>query len=356
MTTFRKIFKAFFKFEAKRLPKKRAFILAASLLITAALFFVQVGVGKYKRMIEQKDMFQESERIKVGMYQNYTQYGTYGYRMLFIPSPFSVFFMNSTAIPDITAFVDSGERLKIYQPLKGDNIFKTRKFGFMDFSGIILFFGSLLTLFYCWDGFGSVEYMKTLSGIANHNHVFLAQAMSRALMVCGFFTVLTASAFLLVRVNGLALEMGEHLFCFVLLVLLQALFFAGLGTAAGNFKSRVNGIFFMLTCWFFLVFVTPAALNYWVEWKADNITSLFKLEMEKFKLVMDFEKRAIEMAGKFDYGKSISDLDKTLVLSYRNNEYKEIHKLEQQMRLQIETVLMVRKGEEYFVTGEIRRS
>ncbi len=62
------------------------------------LYFVQVGIHHYRTIIDNKEKFLETERLKTDLYINYALYAVYGFRLQFVPSPLSVLFVNSTVI------------------------------------------------------------------------------------------------------------------------------------------------------------------------------------------------------------------------------------------------------------------
>jgi hypothetical protein len=101
-------------------------------------------------------------------------------------------------------------------------------------------------------------------------------------------------------------------------------------------KSPFVGIPLIFACWAVLVYLIPAALNLFISAKANNIISMYKMEMEKLRKVMAFEKRAIEEAGTFDYDKNVTETDKRLVTEYYNNEFKKINEMEDRLRAQME--------------------
>jgi hypothetical protein len=152
MNTFLK----FFRFEARRFCSKRNAIIVG-LLFVFALGILQVSAWNYAGTIKQKKEFQEIEKNKVSKIINNRIYGIYGYRTIFIGAAFGIFFSESAVVRDVNSFVDSGERLNIYLPMKGKHIFDLKKSGFMDLSGIILFFGSLLALLYGIDAAPSIK-------------------------------------------------------------------------------------------------------------------------------------------------------------------------------------------------------
>jgi hypothetical protein len=224
------------------------------LLLFFSLVFIQTGIDNYKSLLDYKYKFQEFERTKITQYINYSQYGAYGIRMLFVPAPISILFLNSAVIPDMNAYVDSGEQLKIFKPLKGKNIFDLNKFGFTDFSGIILFFGSLLALFYGYETFNSDEYLKFLSTVSSRKQVFLSMIFSRIILMFFLFLFILGSALLLIGLNDLYVPIDRYLSSFVLAIILLLLFCFSIGTIIGTLHSRITGIITLLSCWFVLLY------------------------------------------------------------------------------------------------------
>ena len=101
----------FFHFEIRRSPGTVVTILAG-LIMVFALISIQTGSNQYKQMLKQTGLFKKSEKQKVDKYVNNRLYGIYGVRIIILPSPISVFFNQSAVMPDITAFIDSGERFE----------------------------------------------------------------------------------------------------------------------------------------------------------------------------------------------------------------------------------------------------
>lgn len=328
-------FRSILIFEAKRFFCIRNSIIIGMLLFFS-LLFIQIGIGEYKNLLNRKKIFQEIEKIKVSKYINYTQYGTYGFRMLFVPDPISVFFRDSCVIPDMTSYLDSGERLKIYLPLKGKNIFDLKKNGMTDFSGILIFFGSLLALLYGYETLGKDEYLKFISSLTKVKKVFNGLMLSRIFLLFLLFLGLIASALLLMVINGFPVPINIHLLYFFLMIFLNSLFYFVLGTVFSTVKSKMIGLTSVLSCWFILLFIFPTVTNSFISSKSDHITPVYKLESEKFKIFSDFEKKAIDNAITYRYGGKLTKEVKELVLSYWNNEFKKIQHLEEDMRNQME--------------------
>lgn len=338
-----KAFKAFFSFEAKRFfCKKNSIIIAV--LFFCSILFIQLAINDYNNLMDRKEKFQEIEKQKVSMYVNYRLYGVYGIKILYVPDTISIFFYNSCVIPEMTSYSDSGERLKIYLPLKGKNIFDLRKNSMADFSGILLFFGSLLALLYGYDSIRKDEYMRFLSSMANKKKVFFCIMVSRILLLFLLLLGITACALLLMVINGFPMPMDKYLLVFLFMIFLVSLFFFVLGSIFSTAKSKIIGITSLLTCWFFLLFFVPTIMNSFISGKSGHIKPIYKLEMETFKIFSDFEKKAIEKAGTFNHGKKITNYIRNMILGYWNNEFKKIQSFEEDMRNQMKKNISLLKG------------
>jgi hypothetical protein len=181
------------------------------LFLFLSLYFVQDGIDDYKRVIQNKENFQQVERINIEKFVNYLQYGTYGFRLLFIPSPLNILFANSGVISELTAFVDSGVRLRIYNSFIGKNLYAERSGGFKDFFGFILLLGSLLSLFAGYDSLNHREYLKFMSSMLSYKKVYFSIFWVRVILFNLFFLFTVGCALLLIRVNGISLSTGEYL-------------------------------------------------------------------------------------------------------------------------------------------------
>lgn len=336
-------FKAFFILEFKRFFGKRNGVIIL-LLLLLSLLFIQNGINEYKNILSHKKKFQQIEKTKVDSFINYRLYGFYGFRMLFVPAPITIFFNKSGVISDMTSYVDSGERLIIYNSLKGKNVFNLKKWGLTDFSGIILFFASLLALFYGYETLNNDEYLKFLSSLASTRKVFLSLLLSRIILMLLLFLFITAAGFLLLTLNSLNVPLNKYMLYFLLLIYLISIFFFILGTAFSTIKSKVTGLTSLLSCWFILLFIIPTAINSYIANKADLIMPVYRLEMEKFKILSDFEKRAIQKEGTFSHNKEITASIKKMMMGAWNNEYVAILALEEDMRNQMQKNISLYQG------------
>lgn len=325
-------FITYFNFELKRFFNMRNNILVALILILS-LGFAQSSINDYKSTLKDKDEFQEVEKFKISQFFNYRVYGAYGCRLLFLPAPFSVLFTNTSIVPEMTAFIDSGERLNINNPLIGKNIFGIRKFGFSDFSGILLFFGSLLALFYGYETLYYKEHLKSLSSLTRPIPLFFSLIISRLLIIILLLFAIVGGAFLLFILNGLSVPLDGNLAGFMLSIILSAVFFFFIGTAVGTVSAKLTAIPILLSIWFIFVFVIPASINSYIDSKSSFIKPVYKMEIEKIKIVMDFEKKIMQKGLSYKYGEKLKEPLKLEILGYWNNEFKKMTLLEKEMYL-----------------------
>ena len=306
------------------------------MMLVLSLIFVLVGVARYNKALDKKQKFQGIEKQKVEKYITYTQYGTYGFRFLFIPDSLSILFTNSGVIKDMEGFVDSGERLNIYMPLLGKNLFASNRKWPVDFAGMILFFGSLLAVLYGIDSLSDKEYLRFLETLVGPKHVFGVMTAARLSLLLLLFLAVFACGLGAVSLNGIALAIGGYNLFYCLVMFIIAAGFFAVGLLLGTLKFKGDAVNYALCCWFVLLFVIPISIELWVEEKADEIVSIYQLEMEKFNIVMDFEKRAIAEAGTFNYGKTPSDRDRELMTAYRENDFEKIQALEENLKKQMQ--------------------
>ena len=338
-------FKSFFIFEFKRFTCKRNTIIIL-LLLFFLLYFIQAGVSQYKAALENNEEFKKTENLKVSIYITYSQYGAMGIRMLFTPSPISVFFSNTGIISDMTAFLDSAARLNIFNSLKGKNGFTLKNFGFTDFSGIILYFGSLFALLFGYESFHHKEYLKLLSSISGFRRIYFFVILSRFILLLLLLLAIIGLSAVLLLINQVTLSKQEYLqlLNFGLIILFLLLFFFVLGTITSSMRSRVGGLLTLTILWFVLVFFIPAAVHTLVAGKAKRITAVYRSELEKFQIVMDYEEKARKKEGFFVRGKKITKTEKDMIEEFWNTGFQKIGSLEKEMEKQMKKSISFYQG------------
>jgi hypothetical protein len=326
--------------ELKRMFRPRNAVIL-SVLFVLCIGFILYGIGEYKHIKKMKIDFKTFEADKVGQYVTVTQYGTYGIRIFFHPAPVCIFFINTCGLPDIASFVDSGERLKTYNSLQGQNLFKlkVKKLGITDFSGVFLFLFSLAVLFAGYEAPRSRKYLKQLITLYSKPRVYLSLWLSRAVFLILVYLVLIGCIVLMSLLSGIPFSFHGPMLIFLLMGLLVLLFFLSLGFLLGMIKSPLPGVSLIFACWVMLVYLLPAAVNLFIAAKANNIISIYEMEMEKLRTIMAFEKKAIEKAGTFNYGKEVTEKEQEVITNYYNNEFQRINQMEDKLCVQMEETI-----------------
>lgn len=288
-------FKCFLLFEFKRSLTRRNLI-AIILFFLLSLYLTNTGVQQYKEIMKNRKEFQEVEKRKVKQLNNYDQYGGYGFRLYFMPSVLSIFYNNTNLFTELSASIEVGEKLNIEDSFKGKKVFAQKPGRWMDFSGIVLLFGSLMALFYGYDAFRHKEYLKFLASLYGHRQVYIYTWLSRMIWLGLYFIIVAAAAIAYTLVNGIVLAGGEynHLLIFILVLLLAIVFFFSLGTIAGGMKTKSRGLrgLLIVLIWFVFVYLLPVGINQIIEEKSDEIPTNYQSELGKLTTVMDFEKEA----------------------------------------------------------------
>jgi hypothetical protein len=327
-----KTFKAIFNLEWKRFFNRRNIFIFLSFSLFS-LYFVQEGIHDFKSLADSKLKFQEIEKVKVGQYTHYRQYGSYGFRLLAFPSPLSIFFANSGAFTEMASHLDSGEILQIYHSYTGKNLFLERRGDFKDFSGIILLLGSILALYFGYNSFRYRDYLKYLSDCSNLKSIVFSIIIARAFILIFFFLFLAVAGVALLWINGLALFGPDylHLLRYVIVMLLMLLFFFISGTVSGCIKSTIIGVITITVLWFVSLFLLPGIISQLVFKRAENITLNYQLELKKLKTLMSYEQEYKRNFGTIPLGEKMPEAATEAVEGYLKNEFSEINRLEKGM-------------------------
>jgi len=285
-------------------------------------------------MIANKEKFQEVETRNIEKFINYNQYGAYGFRLLFIPSPISVYFSNSGVVSELTAFVDSGIRLRIYKSHLGKNLYTEKSGSLTDFFSIVLLLGSLISIFWGYDTLGNREYIKFLSSILDHRLVYFSIMAARFIFFSLFFLFIIGISLLLTLLNNVSLSPNElsHLAVHSAILLILFLFFFFVGVLGGSLKAKSSGIIILIIIWFLFMFLLPGAVNKALSRQANKITSAYNLEQKKLILLSKFEKKALDDAQRYTNMEVIKEKEREFVDDYWNNEFQEILSYEEAMQ------------------------
>lgn len=334
-----KAFFNFLSFEAKRSMTKRNRALLGLFLILC-IYLVFTGTSQYKNILKNKTEFQEIEKLKALNWNTYTQYGGYGIYLYFVPSRLSVLVSNVSIFTELTAHVDVGERANIHNTLKGKDAFAQKSGKLWDFAGIILLLGSFMSLYFGYDCLRSREYLKFLTSLFGHRRVFVFIVLSRMLLLCSYFVLLTFAVVLAVLTHGIFFSGSEwlHILYFLVTMLLMVIFFFTVGTIMGSIKRTRIARFLLVVIWVGSVYFIPSLVNWGIEIYADSIKSNYKSELEKISVMMDFETAVKKKVGEIlasqksedEKKREIEELRKNSGYSYLENEFVKIQEFERQ--------------------------
>ena len=296
-----------------------------------ALLFLHDGVVRYKNTKENLSNFTRIEQTKVKKFHYYTQYGTYGFRVLFMPSPISIFFSHSGVFPNLEGNIDVGERLNLYSSFKGENLFASEPGGYLDFAGLTILAGSLIFLFYGYDTLRWKEYIALISSFAGIRKTYLYLFYIRFLLLILFFTAVTISGILFVNIEGVPLGGSEllKLAYFQGVFSLVSLFFFSIGAALGNIKDKPLAITCIIMIWIFSLYLVPVVINKILSGSIETMTTEYELELKKLVLLMDFDTNIIRADGKNTLGKVYRPVISDMLRDFMSKGYKKILELEQ---------------------------
>jgi ABC-type transport system involved in multi-copper enzyme maturation permease subunit len=325
-------FKKLFLLEASRFLSRRKVVILL-LFYLLAWYLLQSGIARYESGFRERKKFQEFEKTRIENFQYYAQYGTYGFRLLYTPGPLSALFNNAGIIStNLNAFVDSGERMKIYESFKGKNAFIGYTSIFLNLTGLILLFGSLLALLYGFEAYKDRTFLKFLEGIVrSRRKLFGFVLISRLFLLLIGNVIITLTVWFIFLLNGLPNIDVVKLFLYSLVSFLMLACFLIAGMLASSVKNRMAGMISVFAIWLLFVFFIPAMVGEIVYGRAESLISTYKMEMEKLKLMMSIEKQAKEQAGKLDVENTNTKIRQQLHEYFLNNEFKKIFNQEKSM-------------------------
>jgi hypothetical protein len=314
----------FLRYEFLRIFRDKKVILFIVFLLILSLYYISIGISEYMGFLNKKENFIAYEKQKVKQYTNYIQYGGYGFRVLYELSPVTVFFTNSTVFKDIESNVDTLEILKIYHSFKGKNLF-TQKERFKDFSGIVFLFGSLFMIYMGAGMIESKNYMRFVLKQMGLKKVFFKTLFSRLFWLNMIFVLLFEVVYFFTLIRDIRLHVFSipFLLPFLLYVLLFLNFFFFIGSLM-KILSKFGMITYM---WIFLfwvvsIFLIPEINRVYLFNESQKLPTNEKINIEKLKTLMDFEKKGVEVLLKKQYSSTeIQTINMKLAKEYKKNEF-----------------------------------
>ncbi len=290
------------RFEIKLRSRWRELFIFLALL-ALFIFLTDSGKNLYLDSLQNKKAFQDTENKYVGSYIFYTQYGTYGIRLMFLNSPFAALHYNPL-FDGLLSGVNSGDRMNVYKEVKGKYFF-SKKSDYMSFLGFMLLVAAFFSTLYGCDVPGKKAYLRFLSKYAPPGQLFFAIALARIMIMSAVFLVFLSASLAWLRIHGLNL-FQTPIFYHVLLIALILLYFFFSGFVMGSLKNKFarSASLACFYCFSFILF--PLVLDIHTQIDAADMKSLFKFEFENLDVIMIVEKRLYEKFGKSKDGEKAS--------------------------------------------------
>ncbi len=285
------------------------------------LALMQIGINDYKAKLKDIEISNNLEILKARQFDRYTPYSVYGVRLNCMPSPMN-FLLTFKIYGGLSAAVDTGTKLKIYEDKKGNHLFPDLSFGYFNFSGFLLLFGSLISLIYGFEATSKKEFLEFLCSLKSFKKVFFKTLFSRMFFVSFFILLLLLSMVILAYINGINI-IETNYFYFGLLGIIVMNFFLSIGTSLGSLKQKKTGKILLIGIFILLNFFAPWMINKIVI-NFSNGVSEHQIEYDKLKTLMAFEKRSVKEFGNVRSGEKVNEF----MRSYLENELKLLEEME----------------------------
>ncbi len=270
-------------------------------------------------------MFKRFEGEKFSQFVSYSQYGGFGFRLLYEAPPINLFFANSSVLQDVESNIDGLEAIKVESSFKGNKLFLKRGY-FKDFASIPFVFGSLLMLYLGHLALASPAYLRFMVGRVSLKKFFCLTTAARLFWLDVFFLSLGLGLFFLVQLGLGGFPRPEKViflrFLLFLILLLDFVYLLGqLTTILVSFRKVFFLWFFIV--WFVCIFLLPEINRISVFNKSQSLESAEKVNLEKFRTLMALEKKfrdylKVNPATSLD---QVREMQKKFALQFINSSF-----------------------------------
>lgn len=325
--------RSLFVFELKRRLKWREITVVFAVLLIF-LFFINQGKNKYTDTIDNTSVFQETEERLVKSYIHYTQYGTIGIRLLFIPSPFSILYHNPI-YEGLLSSVNSGEKLTLDKTLKGRHFFvKTSPFN--DFLSLVLLCAAVFCVLYGYDTPREKAYLRFLSSLSHSTgkgtaKLFAALAIARLMLAMLIFFLLLAVSLFWAGIHNVHPLQTPVVF-FILLIFITIVFFFFVGFLLGTLRKKASRAILLGVFYAASFIILPVLFNIYTDINVSQMESLFEFELKNMELVMLVEKRLIEKFGFYKSGDVVTPELKEKIKEALSQEFNKVFAREEHLK------------------------
>ena len=320
-------------FEFRRLASPRHTV-PALLLAVLALYLVISGTIHYRRVLDEKQAFSEYESRKVSQYVNYEQYGGLGFRIMYLPSPLSIYF---EARPITSSKIDTSEIIEINNSFKGKSFFFHSGY-FKGFGEFIVFFGTLLMMTL---GMLAFRGKKGVAFYQYQRRTWITASVRFAILQF-FFTLLFAAAYAVPRLMGIRFSpqdtLGYLVFCGYTSLILGLSYAAGLLVLLYTLDNRNATFKTGLIIWLLWVIIIPNGFRESIAFGANQITPIETVNITKLQTAMDFERNALDRFTALEMASNKTKLDmaRRLVEQYMQTGFKKNKTIEDNLMRQVE--------------------
>jgi hypothetical protein len=288
---------------------KRNYIIAFVLIALVLQVFLQFGNFKYLNTIDNMNSLQKVERAKVSHYKYFRQFASFGIKMMFIPSQFSIMFNDST-FEFLISKANIADGFDLDSPKKGKELFSDNS-PFLNFMGV-----TLLLIFYFGISFGKYttinkDYLRFHSSRSGPKKVLCFIIFFRLILLNAALLLMFVINLSFVLFNGINLFQSS-LWPFFWGIVLVASFSFGIGCFLGTVKSsfRRNTAFFVI---YVAVILLTFLLNYFTRIQSGDIKPVFEFDIENLKAVMVEEGMLLKKYGELPLSKKPTQYEELTV-------------------------------------------
>ncbi len=284
---------AFLRFEWRRIFCVKKNLISLGFIFLFSTYFVLSGVDEYRQFFSEKKIFLRYEKEKVSHVVNYSQYGGFGFRILFEAPPLNLFFINSNILQDVESNIDTFEMIEVESSFKGNKLFLKRGY-FKDFAGIPLIFGSLFMLYLGHLALISSAYLRFIAVNISLLKYYIMTTISRLFWMDLFFIALSVGFFYLVGFWGIIFsrqEQSNYFLCLLFQILFLNFFYLLGQLITVLLRFRKIFFFWFFIVWFVCIFLLPEISRLSVFNQSQALESAEKVNLEKFRTLMALEKK-----------------------------------------------------------------
>jgi len=304
--------KTSYYFEFKQMFCLR-YVIIIAIFFALLLAIAQMDIIANKKEIKEIEIANKLEKLKVEQFDRYKPYSVYGVRLFSMPS--SLNFLSSFKIHSgLIAAVDTGTTLRIYETKKDNNVLPDPSYGFLNFVGLLIIFGSFLAMMLGYPAFNNEMELRFLFSLKSDAGTIRIRLTSRMIFITALLICLALCVFLLAWANGLTIPLNYFLVFWGVAILIMN-FFLLLGTVSGSLKTRLKRITTFI-CLFLVVTIFSLLIIVEVVKGFSNNISEPQTEYDKLQILMVIEKRGIT---KFDTKRSGEEVYKFMIESFEND-------------------------------------